>query len=140
MKDKIVISLDSTIGIREFMEHYLEVDYTEEGNITHEKMNRFLFEKGYVIPQVLPFKKVTTSKILSGEVLFVRAESSSRNNVDYKSKRGKILAYVNPLRESLEKRLLREIQSGAYKEDLISDPGFELRKKRKNNKYKNETR
>ena len=27
MKDKIVISLDSTIGIREFMEHYLEVDY-----------------------------------------------------------------------------------------------------------------
>lgn len=134
MKDKVFVSLENTIGIREFMEVYLGIPYTREGNITHERMADFLIEHGYSLPETVAVKNITTSKVLSGEILLVRAENSSRDCVDFKSKRGKLLAYRNPIREKFASRLLAELQNGTYVDKLIPDPGFEFKKGR-NNKY-----
>ena len=131
MNDKFYTSLGYTVGIREFMRDYLNVSYPWEGNITHYKMMKFLMDNGFYLPETVALSNISSDMILTGEVVFVRAESSSREVVDFKSKRGEIIAYRNPLRKSNEDRLLEEIQSGEYVHKLLSNPGYVMCKDRK---------
>lgn len=89
-KNKTIISLDQTIGIREFMRTYLNVEYNGDSRLTHYEMNRYLMEKGYKLPAKVSLSKVNNKKINNGTYVLVREESK-------KKKKGKIISYQNPL-------------------------------------------
>lgn len=101
-KNKTMISLDQTIGIREFMKTYLNVEYQGDLKLTHYEMNRYLMEKGYPLPIKVSLSKVNSKKINNGTYVLVREESK-------KKKKGKIISYQNPLTLSFGS-LMRELQ------------------------------
>lgn len=66
------ISTKSTIGIREYVNYYLNVPYFEEQRLTHHKLHLYLEEKGYPIPSSISFSKITMEDIATGKYLLVR--------------------------------------------------------------------
>lgn len=110
MSNGLVLSLNQTIGIREFINDYLEVDYTEKGYLTHYMMEKYLLENGYSLPTRVSYKDVTYEKIISGKVVAVREETKNK-------KKGKILVYENPLKFS-DERLLFELKEESDYDEL----------------------
>ena len=96
MKNKLVLSLSNTIGIRIFINEYLDVDYVDENRITHHSMIKYLIEKGYKLPTRVSFDSVKEIDIETGKYLAVMEETK-------KKKKGKILIYENPKRLNMNK-------------------------------------
>lgn len=101
-KNKTIVSLNQVIGIREFMETYLNVKYEYDDKLTHYKMFEYLMEKGEVLPTRVNLKEVNDQTLNNGTYVLVREESS-------KKKKGKMIAYENPLVLKFG-RLLNELQ------------------------------
>ncbi len=72
---KKTISVKNTIGIREYMNYYLEVPYLNDERLTHDKMKDYLEEKGYPVPRSIAFSKITTEDVVKGNYLLVREET-----------------------------------------------------------------
>lgn len=101
-KNKTIVSLNQVIGIREFMETYLNVKYEYDDKLTHYKMFEYLMEKGEALPTRVNLKEVNDQTLNNGTYVLVREESS-------KKKKGKMIAYENPLVLKFG-RLLNELQ------------------------------
>lgn len=101
-KNKTIVSLNQVIGIREFMETYLNVKYEYDDKLTHYKMLEYLMEKGEALPTRVNLKEVNDQTLNNGTYVLVREESS-------KKKKGKMIAYENPLVLKFG-RLLNELQ------------------------------
>jgi hypothetical protein len=101
-KNKTIVSLNQVIGIREFMETYLNVKYEYDDKLTHYKMFEYLMEKGETLPTRVNLKEVNDQTLNNGTYVLVREESS-------KKKKGKMIAYENPLVLKFG-RLLNELQ------------------------------
>ena len=101
-KNKTIVSLNQVIGIREFMETYLNVKYEYDEKLTHYKMFEYLMEKGETLPTRVNLKEVNDQTLNNGTYVLVREESS-------KKKKGKMIAYENPLVLKFG-RLLNELQ------------------------------
>ena len=101
-KNKTIVSLNQVIGIREFMETYLNVKYEYDDKLTHYKMFEYLVEKGETLPTRVNLKEVNDQTLNNGTYVLVREESS-------KKKKGKMIAYENPLVLKFG-RLLNELQ------------------------------
>ena len=101
-KNKTIVSLNQVIGIREFMETYLNVKYEYDDKLTHYKMFEYLMEKGETLPTWVNLKEVNDQTLNNGTYVLVREESS-------KKKKGKMIAYENPLVLKFG-RLLNELQ------------------------------
>ena len=101
-KNKTIVSLNQVIGIREFMETYLNVKYEYDDKLTHYKMFECLMEKGEALPTRVNLKEVNDQTLNNGTYVLVREESS-------KKKKGKMIAYENPLVLKFG-RLLNELQ------------------------------
>ena len=101
-KNKTIVSLNQVIGIREFMETYLNVKYEYDEKLTHYKMFEYLMEKGEALPTRVNLKEVNDQTLNNGTYVLVREESS-------KKKKGKMIAYENPLVLKFG-RLLNELQ------------------------------
>lgn len=127
------ISMNNTIGIREFMEVYLNVPYEDEGHLTHEKMIKYLEEKGKRLPTRVWFDDITEEDIMCGNYLLIRAEKKTNKSNHYKAKKTKVIPYVNPLKkgelftrarvsEKHEKEALRQLRNKVLMEQgLIED-------------------
>ena len=122
------ISTNDTIGIREFMEEYLNVDYTEKGHLTHKKMRIFLLDHSKSLPTRVSFDSITKEDIISGRILLVRAEEKVLGNHHSKSKDMKVIAYKNPLRIgnaftklNKDKEALKLIREKLLSESIVSD-------------------
>lgn len=102
-KNRTIVSLNQVIGIREFMETYLNVKYENTGKLTHYKMFEYLMEKGEALPTRVSLKEVNDQTLNNGTYVLVREESS-------KKKKGKMIAYENPLVLKFGK-LLKELQT-----------------------------
>lgn len=101
-KNKTIVSLNQVIGIREFMETYLNIKYEYDDKLTHYKMFEYLMEKGEALPTRVNLKEVNDQTLNNGTYVLVREESS-------KKKKGKMIAYENPLVLKFG-RLLNELQ------------------------------
>lgn len=101
-KNKTIVSLNQVIGIREFMETYLNVKYEYDDKLTHYKMFEYLMEKGEALPTRVNLKEVNDQTLNNGTYVLVREESG-------KKKKGKMIAYENPLVLKFG-RLLNELQ------------------------------
>ena len=110
MKNKLVLSLSNTIGIRIFINEYLDVDYVDDDRITHHSMIKYLIEKGYKLPTRVSFDSVKEIDIETGKYLAVMEETK-------KKKKGKILIYENPKRLNMNK-LLEELKSNTSSDQL----------------------
>lgn len=99
------ITTKYTIGIREFMNYYLQIPYLEDQRLTHYKMYNYLEEKGYPIPKTIAFSRVTIENIMTGTYLLVREETKKRSSAKDSFKKSRILVYQNPLRESINSLL-----------------------------------
>ncbi len=99
------ITTKYTIGIREFMNYYLQIPYLEDQRLTHYKMYNYLEEKGHPIPKTIAFSRVTIENIMTGTYLLVREETKKRSSAKDSFKKSRILVYQNPLRESINSLL-----------------------------------
>lgn len=111
MSKSLFLSLNQTIGIREFINDYLEADYTEKGYLTHYMMEKYLLENGYPTPTRVCFDDIKEEDINSGRVVAVREETKNK-------KKGKILVYENPL-DLKDSRLLLELKEDCDEEELL---------------------
>ncbi len=116
MKEKLVISLDQTIGIREFMSEYLGIDYKKPHKLSHQMMDMYLLEKGYGLPRKVNYQEVDQQGLLMGEYLAVRSETTRK-------KKGTIQIYENP-KKLYHQSLLRQLKKEANE--------YRLRKVRQN--------
>ena len=105
---KKTVSVKNTIGIREYMNYYLEVPYLNDERLTHDKMKDYLEEKGYPVPRSIAFSKITTEDVVRGNYLLVREETKKSQSSKDSFKKARILAYQNPLRENLNFLLTNE--------------------------------
>lgn len=110
MKSKLILSLSNTIGIREFINEYLDVDYSDDERITHYSMVKYLMEKGYKIPDRINFDDVKENDIETGRYIAVMEETK-------KKKKGKILIYENPKKLNMNK-LLKELKHSTNSDKL----------------------
>lgn len=121
-KRKLVISLNQTIGIKNFMERYLDIEYDDTAKLTHYQMEQYLLEKGHKLPKRVRYNNVNITDINNGTYVAVREETK-------KTKKGKILLYENPkstyikdlykeLHESANSTQLRKIRERILKENF----------------------
>ena len=112
------ISIKDTIGIREYMENYLKVDYEGSGRLTHHKMNVYLAEKGYHLPTKVSLHTITEEQIKKGRCLLVREEQSK--------KKAHIVAYMNPIREDAKDLFSNKTkeQLQTIREKILREKGF----------------
>ena len=111
MAKKLVVSMGQTIGIREFLNEFMGIDYEQDHYLSHHMMKKYLIEKGYELPVKVNFDEVREEDIITGRYIAVREETKNK-------KKGKILVYENPLYMS-ENRLLNKIRD-EFEYDPIS--------------------
>lgn len=87
--NKIYVSGNQIVGIREFMREYMGVEYPFDHNLSHYLMNKYLYESGYKIPKRVDYSKVDEYSINSGHYIAVQEETK-------RMKQGKVLIYENP--------------------------------------------
>lgn len=104
---KNVISIKNTIGIREYMNYYLNVPYLENARLTHRKMDQYLQDKHYRTPTRISFTNITEEDFLVGKYLLVRKETVHGKMRKNSFKKVRILVYENPLYQNLDLLLER---------------------------------
>lgn len=101
-KKGLFISVEKTIGIREFLREFMGIEYEYDNYLTHHIMRKYLIEKGYDLPVRVNYKDVREEDIFTGRYIAVREETKNK-------KKGGILVYANPMYLS-ENRLLEKIK------------------------------
>ena len=102
------ISTQYTIGIREYLNNYLNVKYKKQEKLTHKKMEKYLIEKNFPVPKKISFSKITNEDILTGKYLLVREEVKQKKSQKDSPKKAKICAYSNPIRLDIDRILLKK--------------------------------
>ena len=114
------ISERNIISIREYCNEFLNIKYSKEGKLTHNRLREYAYEKGIKLPKRCIFKDINKEDILRGDCYLVKDES------------GKIIAYyglinlntmINSLEQNkkmLEARRNQLLGSMGYKE-TVSD-------------------
>lgn len=105
--EKIIISENQVIGIREFMDIYLGVKYKGDKRLTHYEMEDYLIEKGKRLPTRANYKNIDKSKLANGTYIVVREESKNK-------KKGKKIVYENPIMTSFGELLTELKQTKDY--------------------------
>lgn len=101
---RVYVSGKQIMGIREFMDVYLGVEYMGDAKkITHKEMERYLIENKKPLPHRASSASVTPDKINNGTYVAVREESKNK-------KKGQIIIYDNPLMKSFV-WLLRDLEA-----------------------------
>lgn len=123
MIQRIVVTDQNIIGIRDFMSKYLEIPYEGSNKLTHYEMEQYLMEKGKCLPTRVNLKNVDREKINNGTYIVVREETK-------RMKKGKKLIYENPKLFSPRKLLDELINScdteklKQTREKLLKNKGF----------------
>ena len=119
------------IGIREYMEIYLNAPYDWNGKLTHKKMYEFCGEKGYLLPKRGIFNQLDTEAVLRGDVYLVKDEVGKI--IPYRNMRLNLKQILEDVRREddylpqrrtrvLKEQGLRETVYGDIVKDGIIDP------------------
>lgn len=114
------VSANLTITTRDFLER-LGVGYTLKDRLSHKGMRRLLEEKHIAIPKSLRIDDIAFEDLATGKYLLVRSETQ-------KKKKAQIMAYKNPLYESLNSILQTKDTAQELEEkrkEILSQQGLE---------------
>lgn len=119
MGNRIVVTDQNIIGIRDFMEKFLEVPYEGDKKLTHYEMDKYLMEKEKKLPIRVNLNYVNRELLNDGTYLVVREETK-------RMKKGRKLFYENPKRFSAD-TVLEELKASTNPNKLKNDRARILR-------------
>ena len=117
MKKGFYASEKNIIGIREYMDTFLNVTYKWHGKLTHKKLVEYFNEKGYELPRRAFFDDLMKEDILSGKVHLVKDEVG--RIIPYKNKSFDIEYLLNECNK--QKKLLEERRNKILREQGLRE-------------------